>query len=197
MCGIKRTIVTLGGNIFTPKITRKHVEKRVFCAIKAPLALSSYGKFGKSVNCQYVRGMKKTILIAAAGLIGYMVWKKYQFVSRVGINFSGIDFKSFSPFIADVQFTISNPTDVQSVLNSVHGYITSNGRNLASVDVDREHIVYPNTTIVVPVRIQLIESDLLNIGLSWINNSGGNITFQGSITADGVTIPLTQTLYNV
>lgn len=141
--------------------------------------------------------MNKALIIGILGVVGIILYRKYQLVKNIAIDFAGIDFLSFSPFRAQVQFAISNPTSGNATINAVHGYITSNGRNLATVDVNREVVIYPNTNTIVPVDVNLVDNQLLNIGLSWINKGGGDITFQGSIVADGITIPITQTVYNV
>jgi LEA14-like dessication related protein len=136
-------------------------------------------------------------LIGGIAILGYFAWKKYNLVTHASVQFADLQVTSWSPLAIVAVFAIRNPTSGSAELQSINGFINVNGQRVASIDSTSAMTVAPNSTSNVSLKIVPLVVGFATAAAQWLaNKQSVNISFSGTIQVDGITIPLTQSLYS-
>jgi hypothetical protein len=144
-----------------------------------------------------VGSRRKGILIAAVIAAGYFILRGINFVNSLEIipkkqiRFGG----SLSYPEAFLTFTLINPTDETVTVDRLIGNVFYNSKNVASVSANESIQLGAKQAMEIEVRLVSQLTDLIamlkNIFTGSANN---NLVFNGSVTANGIPIPINKTL---
>jgi LEA14-like dessication related protein len=138
----------------------------------------------------YVKNMGKNIWIIPAVLIGWIVYKKYQLTNAVSVFFKSIDFSTMTLLNPTLNLIvqINNPTDVTAVVQNIQGILIIDGVNVGNVIGITPTILNSGSSLLA-IPVTLNYSGVLDL-LRKFKFGGFNLTFQGTIKVDYITLPL-------
>ena len=141
--------------------------------------------------------MDKKLFFAVAG--GAVLWwylaNKKKAAGLLNIDLSAVGISSSGGFIPNVKLTFkaSNPTNTPITVKSILGNVFVNDTQIATVSDFTGFTIPANgstefSTIVAPNIAGALSS------VTSLLSSGANITFSGTVNAEGLTVPITKTL---
>lgn len=138
----------------------------------------------------YANNMGKNIWILPAILIGWLLYRKYQLSNAVSVFFRSVDFSPMTllnpTFNLIVQ--INNPTYVTAMVQNIQGNLFVDGANVGYVrGITPTSLAVGSSLLEIPITINY--TGIPNL-ISRLKNGGFNMTFDGSIKVDYITIPI-------
>ncbi len=136
------------------------------------------------------------IVIGAAGLLYFL--SKGKAAQKLRVYFNDISFGKSSGFRIPpifARFRIVNPTNTPLQVDSIAGDIYFNRSQLASIQNLVPVQIPANSEIMYPVKIEASAFSVAQTIYNFIRNKQKvNISFDGSVNASGVVIPVKQTI---
>lgn len=143
--------------------------------------------------------MKKylpVILLAAA--VGFYFWRKAGAAKNLKVYFAGLNLAKGSGLIPNIfaVFRLVNPTNSSLQITSIAGDIFLNGKLVAGFSQVEKFEILPNSESAYKIKITPSGFTVALSVIDLIKSKGKNLTasFNGTINADGINLPINQTV---
>jgi Late embryogenesis abundant protein len=136
------------------------------------------------------------IWILIAGLVGFVVYKKYDLSKKLVYSVSSIDAGGgLMSSTVNIVLSIFNPTDTTADLQSLNLNVIANGNTIGTIYTNQTFkILQGQNSITIPLQLQNFSAiaSLINI----VANVSAKIQLTGTATVDFIPFPVSIT-YNV
>lgn len=135
--------------------------------------------------------MFKPIAILSALVLGVYLASRAQLAKNLDVKIIGVDFTGgiVKPELTII-FNLYNPTSNSSTLQKIAGNIYADGSIIGIIEQDFNTEIKSQAETNIRVKINLLPFNVFSSIFTMIKNKTANISFDGSIKADGITIPL-------
>lgn len=143
--------------------------------------------------------MKKyfPLLLAAAALTYYFM-RKGNAAKNLKVYFAGLNFEKSSGVVPNIIaiFRLVNPTNSSLTVTSIAGDISVNGKIVAGFSQVQKFEILPNSESNYKIKVTPSGFTVALTIIDLIKTKAKNLTanFNGTINADGLNIPINQTV---
>jgi LEA14-like dessication related protein len=134
---------------------------------------------------------KNFLILGIVGILAFVGIKKYNMAKNVNVRFNnaGLNGGSFPNYNINITLDVINPTNTSAQIQSLNGELIVQNETIGYVNDSTAIVVAPNSTtrysFDVSVNVFTIVSTILNS--DWTKEQ---ITFDGALTVDFITIPV-------
>ena len=135
--------------------------------------------------------MKQTLIILSIAAAGYYVARKYNLSQKVSFEFINVDFNGgFLSSSLTLNINVVNPTSATVTVKNLIGDVFFNGVHVGTCNMVDAAFIAAKTKTPISLNCQLKSLAVVTTIIAAISQKLGVFKFKGSVTADGIRLPV-------